>query len=73
MNQRIRELVAKNMVEELQNRGVYQFYDFELEMFAELIVQECAKFLRDLPDHGTHNYYKYASLKLQKHFGVEDE
>ena len=73
MNELIHKLVAKNMVEELQNQGVYQFYDFELEMFAESIVRECAEFLRDLPDHGTHNYYKYASLKLQKHFGVEDE
>ena len=41
MNQRIRELAEQSGSTHKQSLGVYQFYVFELEKFAELIVREC--------------------------------
>lgn len=66
MNERIRELMIQS-----NPHGDFKDCEWVFEKFAELIVLECAEFLRDLPDHGMHNYYKYAALKVQKHFGVE--
>ena len=43
MNERIRELAEQAGSTHKQNLGVYQFYTDELEKFAELIVQECAR------------------------------
>jgi len=41
MNKRILELALKSGSTHKQNLGVYQFYEDELEKFAELIVNEC--------------------------------
>jgi hypothetical protein len=41
MNERIRELAEQAGSTHKQNLGVYQFYSYELEKFAELIVREC--------------------------------
>jgi hypothetical protein len=65
MNDRIKELAEQVGSTHKQNLGVYQFYTDELEKFAELIVRECADFLRDtMDDH-------FAAEQLEEHFGVE--
>ncbi len=63
MNERIREL--------MEEAGIYDFVvesmgiNEELNKFAQLIVAECAGFLRDeLDDH-------FAAEQLEEHFGVE--
>jgi len=61
MNDRIRELVKQ--ATECYGNG--QERTFDKEKFAELIVAECAGFLRDtLDDH-------FAAEQLVEHFGVE--
>ena len=64
MNEQIREL--------MEQAGLYDFVvesmgiNEELEKFAQLIVRECADFLKDtLDDH-------FAAEQLEEHFGVED-
>lgn len=51
MNERIKELAEQAGSTHKQSLGVYQFYADELEKFAELIVQECANFVREEYDH----------------------
>jgi len=59
MNERIKELADQATDKE---HG-YSFFD--REKFAELIIAECAGFLRDtLDDH-------FAAEQLEEHFGVE--
>ena len=41
MNERILRLAEQAGSTHKQSLGVYQFYEHELEKFAELIVQEC--------------------------------
>ena len=67
MNKRIRELMIKS--------GAFDHYEVNegvdgdekpMEKFAELIVKECANFLKDtLDDH-------FAAEQLEEHFGVEE-
>ena len=79
MNKRIRELANEARIEVGQRIG-YNDRDrdnaFE-EVFAELIVKECAKVCDDLDiddwgdksfDDGTY----YCSRAIKKHFGVEE-
>lgn len=63
MNERIRELASQCWDERLDGRH------FDQEMFAELVVQECAKvcFTDDGPQWAPHYAYK-----IKKHFGVEE-
>ena len=51
MKERIKELAEQAGSTHKQSLGVYQFYADELEKFAELIVQECANFVREEYDH----------------------
>jgi hypothetical protein len=59
MSERIRELAAQAMVERASG-----FREFDADLFAELIVRECAKRSEELgqPELGK---------GLMKHFGVE--
>ena len=63
MNERIKELAeqATSIVE-----MVGSYANFDKKKFAELIVKECADFLKDtLDDH-------FAAEQLVEHFGVEE-
>ncbi len=60
MNERIRELVEKSYIYDRQNDSSF----FNKELFAELIVRECA----DIVDKA--EPYKANDL-IKQHFGVE--
>jgi hypothetical protein len=61
MNERIRQLAHEAGLPTYNPEGI----PTKLEKFAELIVAECAGFLRDtLDDH-------FAAEQLVEHFGVE--
>ena len=68
MNERIKQLAeqATTIVDTVNSQGYSSSYaNFDREKFAELIVQECADFLKDtLDDH-------FAAEQLEEHFGVE--
>ena len=72
MNERIRQLAEQagiklpnNVAEGVNGPGVVSEQE-RLAKFAELIVQECADFLKDtLDDH-------FAAEQLEEHFGVEE-
>jgi hypothetical protein len=64
MNERILELADK-AVEDMPS-GPWNIPDEFCKKFAELIVRECADFLKDtLDDH-------FAAEQLEEHFGVEE-
>lgn len=76
MNKLIKELAEKSGGTHKQNLGVYQFYEGELEEFAESIVDQvldtlciemdnCKVDLSNYP-----NWYK-ALIATEKHFGIE--
>ncbi len=68
MNERIKELAEQALGTRKYVPPVWQFYDDELEKFAELIVRECAGLVEDYYDEDT----KYlAGYVIRKHFGVE--
>jgi hypothetical protein len=66
MNERIKELMIQCEKKYCQDHDDY-FYD--MEKFAELIIQECEKINSEFLGHSTwaalHNLYK-------QHFGVEE-
>jgi hypothetical protein len=63
MNNQIQELAEQAMGTRKHVPPVWQFYDIELEKFAELIVRECANYaFSDDQDHKA----------MLKHFGVEE-
>jgi hypothetical protein len=66
MNERIKELAEEaKEVSHWLDGGYTPVYHTNLEKFAELIVRECAGFLRDdLDNH-------FAAEQLVEHFGVE--
>ena len=45
MNEQIKELAEKAGSTHKQNLGVYQFYEDELEFFAQLLIQEICKLI----------------------------
>jgi len=61
MNERIRELVEKSYIYDKQNDSSF----FNKELFAELIVRECAR-IADKAEP-----YKASDL-IKQHFGVEE-
>lgn len=68
MNERIRLLAEQAGSTHKQNLGVYQFYNQELEKFAELIVLDCL----DIVDETVPGMIGvHAMEKIAKHFGVE--
>ena len=65
MNERIKELYEQAMEQHISNNSAWE--ELNPEKFAELIVKECADFLKDkLDDH-------FAAEQLVEHFGVENE
>lgn len=75
MNERIKLLAKQAGSTHKQNLGVYQFYEDELEKFAELIVRECLsqvdKMDAVLEDDKEKTGVAWAGLAIAKHFGVE--
>ena len=67
MNQRIQELAEKAKLSVPHGiMGVDKWIEVYNEKFAELIVRECADFLKDtLDDH-------FAAEQLEEHFGVKE-
>ncbi len=69
MNERIQELVEKSYIYDRQNDSSF----FNKELFAELIVRECAKVILETP-------VKYTEIDImhiirdnvKEHFGVEE-
>jgi len=50
MNERIKELKQQATIEHPIGHGIVK-YEFSPELFAELIVKECADFVRETYDH----------------------
>ena len=74
MNERIRELVRESNLD-VYGLGKERYkWDYTVEKFAELIVDECCLKLLDMDEktNGRHNYYKHAALELKRHVGVEE-
>ena len=65
MNEQIRELAEQAAGTKKYVPPVWQFYDDELEKFAELIVKECI-------DYCGENLSKTVGGALKIHFGVEE-
>ena len=74
MNERIKELAEQAYGTRKHVPPVWQFYDIELEKFAELIVRECAKVVDDKLDFenasGPDDWASGADVLA--HFGVEE-
>jgi hypothetical protein len=69
MNERIKQLAEQAGSTHKQNLGVYQFYKFELENFAELIVRECSSIIESQDvDPAFKNRMAWA---IKDRFGVE--
>ena len=70
MNEKIKKLAEQAGSTHKQNLGVYQFYTDELEKFAELLIRECADWIKNTdsdPDIGEED-----AKALLEHFGVEE-
>jgi hypothetical protein len=83
MNERIQELAESCTVSCIDGRGV-ELNEIDVEKFAELIVKECAKELREaeqeadraykakeVKERNTFNGYDFADM-LEERFGVEE-
>jgi hypothetical protein len=64
MNERIKELSIKAGFPEWSNHAI----EFELEKFAELIVEECYRVVVSNPHIGT----SLAGANMKKHFGMDN-
>ena len=74
MNERIQELVRESNLD-VYGLGKERYkWEYTVEKFAELIVDECCLKLLDMDEktNGRHNYYKHAALELKRHVGVEE-
>ena len=77
MNERIRELAEQAEGTKKHVPAVWQFYDHELEKFAELIVRECRKVIIDdmdsnPDDEAFNDALDHAQSIIGEHFGVEE-
>jgi hypothetical protein len=81
MNERIRELAEQAEKYALDNVGKgyygiedliyqFQFVDTKIEKFAELIVRECIKVIKD--SEGYSQYFPHVTDNVEKKFGVEE-
>lgn len=78
MNERIKELAEQAEGTKKHVPAVWQFYDHELEKFAELIIQKC---ISQIALIGISNFenediswtVETAIDKIQEHFGVKNE
>lgn len=62
MNEHIKRFAEQAGSTHKQSLGVYQFFSYELEKFAELIVKECARVAE--------TYVKDENLKLVEHVEI---
>lgn len=75
MNERIKELVEQAMSTRKHAPPVWQFYDIELEKFAELIVLECIEVCKEqaiydpavLPYKPSEQFQK----AIKEHFAIQ--
>jgi hypothetical protein len=67
VNNRIKELAEQSMGTRKHIPPVWQFFDDELQKFAELIIRECA----DIASINAHSWTPPGVFVL-KHFGVEE-
>jgi hypothetical protein len=80
MNERIKEIWEEATVSVWPRPGKFTAgeYDYHIEKFAELIVQECADFIKPLGDwrggHGEPPMPSTSELakRLKEHFGVKE-
>ena len=82
MNERIQELALQAEGTKKHVPAVWQFYDHELEKFAELIVRECISTLNEMHMWQSVNNQNYPSAwhdavdngieTIKEHFGVEE-
>lgn len=75
MNERIRELAIQAEGTKKHVPAVWQFYDYELEKFAQLIVRECASVIvgNEIDHPITGAVYDGDQAKaIKQHFGVEE-
>jgi len=71
MNERIRQLVEDANLRAFINPD--GSLTPELHCFTELIVRECADFVREYPEkYLTHNQAREISFGMEEHFGVEE-
>lgn len=68
MNERIKEIANQAMGTRKHVPPVWQFYDIELEKFAELIVRECCDIFVELRTRPA----DLAVKDVKKHFGVKE-
>jgi len=73
MNERIKAIAEQAGSTHKQNLGVYQFYEDELEKFAELIVRECL----DIVNRHEYSYHEADPLwetaqLIKERFGVAE-
>ena len=83
MNDRIKELAEQAGTTHKQNLGVYQFYNHELEKFAELIINDCIDLVKPTSHHlafaqgymggvdGLELLYGKVD-QIKNHFGIEE-
>jgi hypothetical protein len=78
MNERIKELIKQATTIEEHKWGV-SYDKFDKEKFAELIVQECAAIIDDIPSSPqgswSDGYYegcRDSAKQIKQHFGVEE-
>lgn len=74
MNKQIKKLAEHSGGTYKQSLGVWQFYEYELQEFANLIVQECAAVCDayGMPD-GTSPVAMLLSGAINTKFGVEND
>jgi len=71
MNERIRELVRQAGLDDA-DFPIENWDNVPLAKFAQLIVRECADFVREYPEkYLTHNQANEIGFGMEEHFGVE--
>jgi hypothetical protein len=73
MNERIRELAEQSMGTRKYVPPVWQFFDNELQKFAELIVQECIEAILEWKREPFPFEPDDAARLLREHFVIKDE
>ena len=70
MNERIRELLRRSHLDVYSLGKDRDNWESRVEKFAELIVNECAIKLSEVPGGFDSTVYYQVSSKLEQHFGV---
>ena len=78
MNEKIKELIGQCEIVKYDFEGCLVEAGFDAEKFAELIIQECANFIKeweryqlDMADQCNGHFPTGGAGELKKHFGVE--